>query len=114
MMAWRRACYCSVCHILASGADPPFNRLWLKLGLVLHKIVNPVVMTVLFVSTIVPVDLLMRPGGEHTLACGLGRTRRVIASNATRPPRRPKSMGEAVLTRPHGVFGGVVGIPSGP
>src|SRR5271165_1925540 len=45
----------------------PFNRLWLKLGLVLHKIVNPVVMTVLFVSTIVPVGLLMRLGGKHTL-----------------------------------------------
>jgi hypothetical protein len=36
----------------------PLNRGWMKLGLVLHRIVNPVVMTLLFVTTIVPVGLL--------------------------------------------------------
>lgn len=49
------------------AALSPFNRLWLKLGLVLHKIVNPVVMTVLFVSTTVPVGVLMRLCGKDTL-----------------------------------------------
>jgi hypothetical protein len=49
------------------AALAPLNRLWLKLGLVLHKIVNPVVMTVLFVSTIVPVGALMRLSGKDTL-----------------------------------------------
>jgi hypothetical protein len=45
----------------------PFNRLWLKLGLALNKIVNPVVMTAVFVSTIVPGGVLMRLGGKDTL-----------------------------------------------
>lgn len=49
------------------AALAPFNRLWLKLGLFLHKVVNPVVMTVLFVSTIVPVGVLMRLSGKDTL-----------------------------------------------
>lgn len=45
----------------------PFNRLWLKIGLVLYKIVNPVVMTMLFVSTIVPVGVLLRLRGQDPL-----------------------------------------------
>jgi hypothetical protein len=45
----------------------PFNRFWLKLGLVLYKIVNPVVMTVLFASTIVPVGVLLRLWGQDSL-----------------------------------------------
>ena len=49
------------------AALAPFNRLWLKLGLVLNKIVNPVVMTGLFVSTIVPIGMLMRLYGKDTL-----------------------------------------------
>ena len=49
------------------AALAPFNRLWLKIGLVLYKVVNPIVMTVLFVSTIVPVGLLSRVRGKDPL-----------------------------------------------
>jgi hypothetical protein len=49
------------------AALAPLNRLWLKLGLVLYKFVNPVVMTVLFVSTIVPVGALLRLRGKDQL-----------------------------------------------
>jgi hypothetical protein len=55
---------------LALGAPvvlAPLNRLWLKLGLVLYKIVNPVVMAVIFVTTIVPVGILMRLCGKDPL-----------------------------------------------
>src|SRR5262249_36267860 len=45
----------------------PLNRAWMKLGLVLHRIVNPVVMTLLFVTTIVPVGLLMQGFGKDPL-----------------------------------------------
>ena len=38
----------------------PLNRLWTKLGLLLFHVVNPVVMLILFVVTIVPVGLIMR------------------------------------------------------
>jgi Saxitoxin biosynthesis operon protein SxtJ len=53
--------------ILWPAALGPLNRLWLRLGLLLNKVVNPIVMTVLFVSTIVPVGVLMRLGGKDTL-----------------------------------------------
>jgi Saxitoxin biosynthesis operon protein SxtJ len=49
------------------AALAPFNQLWLEVGLLLYKIVNPVVMTVLFVSTIVPVGALLRLRGKDPL-----------------------------------------------
>ena len=38
----------------------PLNRLWLKLGLLLYKVVNPIVLGLLFFLTITPVGLFMR------------------------------------------------------
>jgi hypothetical protein len=38
----------------------PLNRLWMRLGLLLHKIVNPIVMGLLFYGTIWPTALVMR------------------------------------------------------
>ncbi len=45
----------------------PLNRLWMKLGLVLHKIVNPIVMGLLFYGTIYPTGLVMRLRGKDLL-----------------------------------------------
>jgi hypothetical protein len=45
----------------------PLNRLWMKLGLSLHKIVNPIVMGLLFYGTIWPTGLLMRMRGRDLL-----------------------------------------------
>jgi hypothetical protein len=49
------------------------NHVWLKLGLLLHRIVNPVIMAVLFYGTIVPVGLLMRATGKDPLRLKLDR-----------------------------------------
>ena len=38
----------------------PLNHLWLKLGLLLYKVVNPLVMALMFYLTILPTGLLMR------------------------------------------------------
>ena len=40
---------------------------WLKLGFLLYRIVNPVVMSLLFVSTIVPVGVALRLFGKDPL-----------------------------------------------
>ena len=45
----------------------PLNRLWLLLGIVLYRIVNPIVMALLFFSTIVPIGMLMRLCGKDSL-----------------------------------------------
>ena len=38
----------------------PLNKLWLKLGLLLYKVVNPIVLGLLFYLTIMPIGLIMR------------------------------------------------------
>lgn len=38
----------------------PLNRLWLRLGLLLHKVMNPLLMAVMFYLVILPTSLLMR------------------------------------------------------
>jgi hypothetical protein len=43
------------------------NRLWQKLGLVLHAIVSPVVMGLLFYSTVTPIGILFRWLGKDPL-----------------------------------------------
>ena len=44
-----------------------FNRLWMMLGLLLHGIVNPIVMGLLFYGTILPTGLVMRLRGRDLL-----------------------------------------------
>jgi apolipoprotein N-acyltransferase len=45
----------------------PLSRQWLKLGLLLHKIVTPIVLGLLFYLTVLPVGLLMRAFGKDPL-----------------------------------------------
>ena len=45
----------------------PLNRLWMVLGLLLHRIVNPVVMGLLFYGTILPTGVVMRLRGWDPL-----------------------------------------------
>ena len=45
----------------------PLNRLWMKLGLLLHRIVNPIVMGLLFYGTIWPTGFVMRMRGRDLL-----------------------------------------------
>ena len=45
----------------------PLNRLWLKLGLLLYRIVNPIVMALMFYLTILPIGLLTRLFREDPL-----------------------------------------------
>ena len=45
----------------------PLNLLWFKFGLLLYKIVNPVVMALLYYTTLVPMGRLMRLCGKDPL-----------------------------------------------
>ena len=45
----------------------PLNRLWMMLGLLLHRVVNPIVMGLLFYGTILPTGLVMRLRGRDLL-----------------------------------------------
>lgn len=45
----------------------PLNRIWLKFGLLLHKVVNPVIMALLFYGTVLPTGLIARAMGKDLL-----------------------------------------------
>jgi len=45
----------------------PLNKAWTKLGLVMFKVVNPIVMFAVYVITIVPIGLLLRLSGKDPL-----------------------------------------------
>ena len=45
----------------------PLNRLWTRFGLLLHHIVNPVVMGVMFFLVVTPIGLMMRALGKRPL-----------------------------------------------
>jgi hypothetical protein len=45
----------------------PLNLIWLRFGLLLHRVVNPVVMALLFYGTVLPTGLVMRMLGKDLL-----------------------------------------------
>jgi hypothetical protein len=45
----------------------PLNLMWLKFGLLLHRVVNPVIMALLFYGTVLPTGLVMRMLGKDLL-----------------------------------------------
>ena len=38
----------------------PFNRLWFKLGILLGKIISPIIMALIFFAVVSPIGLIMR------------------------------------------------------
>jgi hypothetical protein len=45
----------------------PFNYMWMKFGLALHKVVNPVIMGLLFFGVFTPMGVIMRAFGVDLL-----------------------------------------------
>ena len=45
----------------------PLNKMWMKLGALLYRIVSPIVMALLFYLTVTPLALLMRVLGKDPL-----------------------------------------------
>jgi hypothetical protein len=62
-----------VTGLAAPARLAPLNRAWTKLGLILFKVVNPVVLGLIYLTTIVPIGLLMRVLGRDLLNLKLER-----------------------------------------
>ncbi len=52
----------------------PLNRLWMRLGLLLHRVVSPIALALVFYATILPVGLLMRIVGRDRLGLAADRS----------------------------------------
>jgi hypothetical protein len=59
--------------LLAPGLLAPLNRAWTRLGLLLFKVVNPLVLGLIYLTTVVPIGLLMRLLGRDLLSLKLDR-----------------------------------------
>ena len=69
---------------LAPRALSPLNWVWFKLGMLLHHVVNPVIMAVMFYGAILPMALLLRALGKDVL-----RLKRAPESASYWIPREP-------------------------
>jgi hypothetical protein len=56
-----------VLALFRPAALAPLNRVWLRLGLVLYRVVSPLAMGLIFVTTVVPIGLIMRAFGKDPL-----------------------------------------------
>jgi len=52
----------------------PLNRLWTRFGLVLHRIVSPCVLALVFFLVVTPIGVVMRLCGHDPLALRLDRS----------------------------------------
>ena len=52
------------------GVLAPLNRLWLRFGALLHRIVSPIILALLFYGVVLPTGLLMRLFGKRTIPTG--------------------------------------------
>jgi Saxitoxin biosynthesis operon protein SxtJ len=70
----------------------PFNRLWTKLALLLSRIMNPVIMGVLFFLVVMPIGLVMRVLGKRPLALEMDREAKSYWIERAQPAPLPGSM----------------------
>ena len=70
----------------------PLNKLWLKFGLLLYKVMNPLVLGLLFFITIMPIGLVMRAFGKDFLRLRLDRGAKSYWIERTPPGPPPQSM----------------------
>jgi hypothetical protein len=72
LAAWALVSLAASAGFLAAGFLAPrllrpLNLLWLRVGLLLHKVVNPLLMGLLFFAVFTPMGVLMRLGGKDFL-----------------------------------------------
>lgn len=71
--------------LLTPALLAPLNRLWTKFGALLHHIVSPIALGVLFFLVITPIALLMRVLGKDPLRMRLDRAAKTYWIERTPP-----------------------------
>jgi hypothetical protein len=69
--AWRWTIGIAAVFLAATLFHPaglkPLNRLWHKFGMLLHRVISPIVMALVFFGTVLPTGLVMRMLGKDPL-----------------------------------------------
>ena len=61
------------CALLAPHLLRPLNLVWFRFGLLLHRVVSPVILGLLFYLTVTPIALIYRLRGKDPLRLALDR-----------------------------------------
>lgn len=72
----------------------PLNRAWTRFGLLLHKIVNPIVLGFLFYVVVTPLGLLMRLFGKDPLRLHWDRRGSTYWIERTPPGPKPETLSD--------------------
>jgi Saxitoxin biosynthesis operon protein SxtJ len=78
--------------LVVPRALAPLNRLWRQLALLLHAVVTPVVMALVFFTTVTPIALIMRALGKHPLRLRLDHDARTYWIERRPPGPTPDTM----------------------
>jgi hypothetical protein len=70
----------------------PLNIVWFRLGLVLHAVVTPVMLALMFYATITPIGWLMRAFGKRPLALEFDPEAKSYWIHRTPPGPAPDSL----------------------
>lgn len=76
---------------LFPAALSPLNRLWFRFGLLLHAIVSPIVLGIMFYGVVLPTGLIMRALGKDPLRLRLDRDARSYWIKRDPPGPQPES-----------------------
>ena len=74
------------------GVLAPLNRLWLRFGLLLHRLVSPLVLAVMFFLVLTPTALLMRALGKRPLTLEWNRAAGSYWVDRSPPGPAPESL----------------------
>ena len=77
---------------LAPGLLKPLNLLWFKLGMLLHKVVNPVVLGIMFLVFITPIALFLRLLGKKLIPLTFERDKSTYWIERAPPGPSPDSL----------------------
>ncbi len=86
----------AVAFALAAAVLPsilaPLNRIWLKIGLALHKVMTPLIMGLLFFLVVTPIGLIMRATGKDILRLKRSAAEKSYWIDRTPPGPAPDTM----------------------
>ncbi|MXN67423.1 hypothetical protein GR183_21155 [Stappia sp. GBMRC 2046] len=68
------------------------NKLWYKLGLLLFMIVNPIIMFLIYITTFLPIGLIMRAKGHDPLASSIDKKSHSYWISRSEEPEESSSM----------------------
>jgi predicted membrane metal-binding protein len=78
--------------LAAPSVLAPLNRLWLRFGLLLHRIVSPLILGIMFYLVVTPTGLLMRALGKDLLRLKFDRQRASYWIERVPPGPPPESI----------------------